>query len=196
MSEKKEPFNLAKFIKKQWSNILFVVFVILLLIPQTRMPIQVFVNRLNPFSASTIAEDKRDEISSYNWSLVDRKQQAIDFNRSKSKVVLINFWGSWCPPCVAEMPELQELYDDYGDKVDFYFVAHDKEKSVEKFMQKHQYDFPVFYPINDPPNPIAANSLPTTYVISKSGEIVVEKTGYAKWNSDKTRNLLDELLAE
>src|SRR5690554_7726951 len=113
---------MKKFIKKHWSNILFVVFLALLIIPQTRMPIQVFVQRIISFSPSETSKDKREVLQDYQWPLGTMEGAEINFGPSRERVAAVNLWATWCPHCVAEMPSFQKLNDDYKNKVDFYFV--------------------------------------------------------------------------
>ncbi len=162
--------------------------------PQTRMPIQVFVQRLISFSPSTIAEEKREQLQEYNWQLKKLNGEESNLSESKNKVVLINLWATWCPPCIAEMPSLQKLYDDYGDKVNFYFVSNEKEETLHRFMQKNNYTFPIHQALEAAPELLNSNTLPTTYILSNSGEIVIDKKGAADWNSSKTRKIIDKLL--
>lgn len=184
------------FLKKNWSNILFFAFLALLIIPQTRMPIQVFVQRLISFSPSEKKEENRETLEDYNWNLIQLNAENVNFSRSKGEVTLVNFWATWCPPCVAEMPSFQKLYDDYGDRVDFYFVTSEKPEKVNGFMNKNGYSLPIFLQSFKAPDALESNALPTTYLISKSGAIVIDETGAADWNSKKMRTLLDELLVE
>ncbi len=184
------------FLKKNWSNILFLAFLALLIIPQTRMPIQVFVQRLISFSPSEKKEENRETLQDYNWTLIQLNAEDVNFSQSKGKVTLVNFWATWCPPCVAEMPSFQKVYDDYGDKVDFYFVTSEKADKVERFMKKNEYTLPIFLQNYEAPEKLQSQALPTTYLISKSGEIVIDETGSADWNSKKMRALLDKLLDE
>lgn len=185
-----------EFIKKHWSNILFGVFVVLLIIPQTRMPIQVFIQRLISFSPSETSEEKRITLQDYQWPLQKLNSEEINFSQSEGKVVILNFWATWCPPCVAEMPSFQSLYDDYGTKVDFYFVTSEKPDKVNRFMEKNNYSMPIYLQHYESPEELRANVLPTTYVISKNNQIVVKETGVADWNAKKIRSLLDTLLSE
>ncbi len=182
------------FIKKQWSNILFGVFIVLMIVPQTRMPIQIFIQRFISFSPSEIAKEDRTTLKDYNWNLVTLNAERANLSQSEGKVILINFWATWCPPCVAEMPELQELYNKYGDKVDFYFITNEEPEKVKLFFDKKGYDMPMFFQIEKAPKALESSSLPTTYLISKTGEIVMRKTGAASWNSDSVHEVLENLL--
>lgn len=184
------------FLKKNWSNIVFIVIIILLIIPQTRKPIQVGLNRLISFSPSEISEEKREKLDNYNWRLRSMDGEMHYFSETQGEVAIVNLWATWCPPCIAEMPSFQKLYRDYGDKVNFYFVSSEELTDVTSFMRKKGYTFPVFQPLSVPPKKFESGSLPTTYVISRSGAIVVNKKGSANWNDDSFRELLDELLKE
>ncbi len=185
-----------KFIKKHWGNILFFAFLALLIIPQTRMPIQVFVQRLISFSPSEKKVSDRETLQDYQWNLLEMEGGEINFSQSEGKVTIVNFWATWCPPCVAEMPSFQKLYDSYGDKVDFYFVTSEESEKVNRFLQKNSYSLPVFLQKYEAPKQLRSQALPTTYLISKTGEIIIDEEGAANWNSKKMRALLDNLLTE
>jgi thiol-disulfide isomerase/thioredoxin len=188
--------KLRKFIKKNWSNVLIIAIIGLLFIPQTGMPIKVFISRLISFSPSEISAEKRETLDTYDWQLETLAGERVNLTSSEGKVILINFWATWCAPCVAEMPSLQDLYSEYQDKMDFYFVSMESPNRVRAFMEKKGYDFPVYIPMQQVPYAIESYSLPTTYVISKDGKIAVDKTGAANWNSESTKRLLDDLLKE
>lgn len=189
-------FNFLNFLKKHKSNILFGLVIVLLIIPQTRTPIQVFVQRIISFSPSTVSVEKREKLQDYTWSLKKLNEGTENLEDSKSKVLIVNLWATWCPPCIAEMPSFQSLYDAYGDRVDFYFVSNEKSETLNRFMEKHQYSMPIYQAMEAPPAAMSSNALPTTYVIDKKGEIVIEKTGVADWDSRKMREVLETLLSE
>ncbi|GEQ86718.1 hypothetical protein ULMS_22260 [Patiriisocius marinistellae] len=179
-----------KFFKKHWGNLLFLIVLGLLIIPQTRMPIQVFAQRIISFSPSEISEDERVSVEKYDWELETNNGIIKNLSESKGNVALINLWATWCPPCVAEMPSMQRLYNDYGDRVDFYFISAEKPAKIKKFMKDKGYTFPVFIQTQKAPEVFSSQALPTTYVVSKKGEILIEKVGAASWNSKKVRALL------
>lgn len=160
------------------------------------MPIQVFVQRLISFSPSEKAEEEREALEDYDWKLQQMNGEDVNFSQSKGNVAIVNFWATWCPPCVAEMPSFQKLYNTYGDNVDFYFVTSEKPEKIENFMKKNQYTLPVFLQTYEAPKQLESSVLPTTYLISKSGKIIIEEEGSADWNSDKMRVLLNQLLNE
>ena len=196
MEEQQARPNKKDWLKKNWSNILFVILVILFIIPQTRFHLQVTINRLFSFSPSI--EDQNDlvKIDNYNWQLIDESGKLINFKSSEGKVALINFWATWCGPCVAEMPSLQKAYNQHKNNVDFYFVARDEVKKVEAFLDKENYNLPIYYEKQNPPKVLQSNQLPTTYLIDKKGNIWVQKTGAADWNAEKINKLISNLTAE
>ena len=120
------------------SNIVFLIIILLLIIPQTRQPIQIWLHKgLSYINQSTLIDnDERVKITYSNWKLQSDNNTILDFESAKGEVVLINFWATWCPPCIAEMPSLQELYKDYNDKVKFLFVTNDNFDVVSSFKIK------------------------------------------------------------
>lgn len=185
-----------KFLRKNWSNILLLLFIILLLIPQTRKPLQVGVNRLISFSPSAVAEDQRQTLKDYHWTLVNMNEEPVNLNQSLGEVVVINIWATWCPPCIAEMPSFQKLYNQYGERIDFYFISSEETEKIQMFLDKKNYRLPVYQPLTQAPHALNSNSLPTTYVISRKGTIVVNKTGAANWNDSGFKDLLEDLIEE
>lgn len=184
-----------KISKGQRSNIIFLVIILLLVIPQTRQPIQVFLQKgLAMFSPSVIKEDKRITLTDYDWQLVDENGTAYNFNNAKGKVVFINFWATWCPPCIAEMPGMEKLYRDYKNEVDFLFVSNEKQEVISRFKEKNDYEFIVHAALNASPEQLETTSIPRTFVLDQKGHIVIDKTGAADWNSASVRKLLDDLL--
>lgn len=180
--------------KRHWSNILMVIFIALLIIPQTRMSIMVFVQRTFAFSPSTTKSD--EHLEDYEWELERLDGKEYSFTKAKDEVAVVNFWATWCAPCVAEMPSFQKLYEEYGDKVNFYFVTDEDADRVDPFMEKHDLDLPIYKMNYAPPEIMQSKALPTTFIFDKQGGIHVKKKGSANWNSKKIRGLLDKLVSE
>jgi thiol-disulfide isomerase/thioredoxin len=182
------------FWKKYNNFIFFGALLIVLLVPQIRFPVQVFLQRLFSFSPSSIELDDQETLDDYNWRLESVNKEVIDFNAFKGKVVVINFWATWCPPCVAEMPDFQDLFNDYGDKVVFLFVSNDPLDKVIRFATENNYNLPFYASKTIEPDLLSYSALPTTFVLSKTQKIVMRKEGAANWNGSAVRETLDELL--
>jgi len=185
-----------KLFKNQWSNIIIAVIILAMIIPGTRKPIQIFVNKMLAFSPSVTSEEERESLADYNWVLEKNNKDRLEFAELENKVVIVNFWATWCPPCIAEMPSFELLYRDYKDKVEFLFVSSEDHDTVRGFLNRKNYSLPAYRPLSEAPNPLNGNTLPTTFLISKDGTIVIEKIGAADWNSESLRKTLDNLLLE
>ncbi|MEO6347112.1 MAG: TlpA disulfide reductase family protein [Aquaticitalea sp.] len=184
-----------KITKLQRNNLILFVFILILIIPQTRQPLQILLHKgLSMFSPSVIESDKRTTLNSYQWKLVNENGESFDFNEAKGKVVVLNFWATWCPPCIAEMPHLEDLYSDYKDKVLFLLVSSETPEIVAKFKAKHDYDFKVYSSVSEVPKELETTAIPRSFILDKNGTIAIDKTGAANWNSDVVRKLLDDLL--
>ncbi len=182
--------------KKNISNSVFVIILILFFIPNTRGMMQIFLTRIFSFSPSVVNVEERKQVASYNWKLHGVNTESLDFNSAENKVVLVNYWATWCPPCIAEMPSLQSLYDDYKEKVVFLFVTNEVDEDISKFMTAKKYNYPVYRSLSEYPQPFVSKTIPATYLLDKKGNIIVDKTGAANWNSDKIRETINALLAE
>jgi len=196
----KDRFNKWKE-RSRWQkagDIVFWMLIILFLIPGPRKAILTGMNRavLHVKTPSLIKEEKQELLSDldYNWVLAWGRNQPYYFSNLRDRVIIVNYWATWCPPCVAEMPELQSLYRKYGDRVEFVLVTGEKPETVEAFMEKHQYEMPVYYLATQPPEKLSFSAYPTTFIISKDGHIVSKKTGAVNWDSRATRRILDQLL--
>ena len=183
---------------KKVYNIISLIAIALFIIPQTRKPIQVLLHKgMSYINQSTLIDKEQQEyIAEANWKLVSDTKETLDFQSTKDKVVLINFWATWCPPCIAEMPSLQALYNDYNDKVIFLFVTNEDFETTKKFKIKKKFDFKVYNSLTEVPKKITTSSIPRTFVINKKGNIVIDETGAVDWNSDTVRSQLDALLLE
>lgn len=183
-----------KFIKKHGFSIALLLFMAGILFTPAGFYLKVYANRLLSHNPTPVPEREQQLLSDYDWNLRDLEGNPYNMETDKGNVLLINFWASWCPPCIAEMPGLQELYSDYAAEVRFLFIARDKRPKVEAFLQKNGYELPVYFEQGLTPRQIYYGGLPTTYIIDKNGKIVVSKAGAADWNGKQTRTLLDSLL--
>lgn len=117
----------------------------------------------------------------------------------KGKVVFINFWATWCPPCRAEMPSVDRLYRQWKKHPDMVFLIVDADGQPEKaaaFMRDNGYVLPVTLLTGKVPQNVYSGTLPTTLIIDKAGRIVFRETGAADYSSRRLERYLQQLLAE
>ena len=177
-------------------NIVFGLIIVLLIIPASRQFIQIQLHKgLALFSPSIETQSNREQITNYNWNLVDLNGSVYNFRQAENKIVLVSFWATWCPPCIAELPSMQKLYEAYSDRIEFVFVSNEKSETIKAFMDKNGYNFKVYTPLEAPIiNQFNVSSIPHTFLIDQKGAIVIDKNGAANWNSDAVKEAIDKLL--
>ncbi len=147
------------------------------------------------FKAEIKKELSRNTGSPPAFSFTDSNGNLITSASLKGKVVLINFWASWCPPCRAEMPSLHKLYLSLhnDNRFVFLFVNEDDNKSKAiRFIENNQLAIPLYNCAEVPPE-IFSGTLPTTIVLNKEGKIVWKHHGMADYDNDQFIGQLKEL---
>lgn len=121
----------------------------------------------------------------------------LNLGELKGKVIFLNFWATWCPPCRAEMPALNKLYNQFMGNKDIVFVFVDTDgdlnKSV-KFMQNRKFQLPVYKVDSEIPEQIFAGSLPTTIIFDKEGRLSFKHEGIANYKDEKFVEFLNKLI--
>jgi len=170
---------------------------LLLLIPATRKDMAAIILKPTLFIHQPKVNKEKPVLmaESYNWKLQNQDGITLTLDDFRNKVLFINLWATWCPPCIAELPDLNKLYNDYREDVEFLFVSNEEIKVMSDFLTKKGFTIPVYTPINQYPVDFETSSIPTTFVVNKNGEIVIRKAGVAKWNSQRIRGVLDALIA-
>lgn len=139
---------------------------------------------------------KNPEAFDYNFSLKDLSGKNFSFNEYKDQVLFINLWATWCGPCKAEMPGIQKLSDKMKDHpVNFIMLSIDKETALPKvksYLENNQFTFPVFLPNGNLPELLRVPSIPTTFVVSKDGKILMKEVGTRNYDTNKMINFLIE----
>lgn len=128
--------------------------------------------------------------------MVSAENQPVSFSQLKGKVLFVNNWASWCPPCIAEMPSIQELKSKLkGVDVEFVMVSFDEDREkAMKFMTKRNFDFKIYFPGQE--YPFATSSIPATLIIDINGNTVMEHVGMADYSSDDIADQLKVLANE
>lgn len=184
-----------KISRKTLINILIIAVVVSFFVTPLGYHSKVLLNRLFSFSPDVIEQKQATRIADYNWRLKDPEWNFFSFERSKGRVVFINFWASWRLPCAAELQSVQNLYDRYGNQIDFYIISDEERAPVEAFMAENRFDFPLTYLIIGEAAPFEVLEAPASYILDKEGYIRVKQEGIADWDNAVVYELIDELIA-
>jgi len=121
----------------------------------------------------------------YSMDVTDLDGAAVSFSHSAGKVLVLNFWATWCAPCVAEMPSLQRLRDETADlDVQFGFITREGPPVVRQFVEKRGIDLPIYILVGETPECFKGRAIPATFVLDKSGRIAMRHFGAAAWDAD------------
>lgn len=147
---------------------------------------------------SIVDENKiQAESSADDVVFKDKDGKTVSISSLKGKVVFINFWATWCPPCIQEMPSINELRKTFKDNKDMVFLMVDVDNKMEKssaFMQKKGYDLPVFVPVGNIPSDYLGGAIPTTVILDKKGVLVARIEGGRDYGSPEIIERIRELL--
>jgi len=138
---------------------------------------------------------KKIPIRDFDLTLLDGN--SVRLSKLKGKIVFLNFWATWCPPCRVEMPSMETLYQRFKDK-GFEMLAVNQGESkaqVSGFVNEHKYSFPVVLnPDNRVGNAYGIRYLPTTFVIGRDNEIILAFIGTKEWDSPEIIEAFEMLL--
>jgi len=117
------------------------------------------------------------------WQLRGINNKIISFADFRGKVLFMNFWGTWCGPCVAEMPSIQILYDSLKhDPVEFLAISDESISKIQEFGKREQLTLPLFQNVSKPLPEFDFKVWPVTVIVNKSGTMVYVESGSAKWD--------------
>ena len=133
-------------------------------------------------------------VDPYAWSVKDLDGNEVAMAQFRRKPVFLNFWATWCPPCRAELPNVQRLYDAMKDQnVAFLLISNEAPDKVKAFLTENNYSFPCYLLDKEPPMPFRANSIPTTILLAPDGQIAFSHTGAVAWDGQRTQDFLKQL---
>ncbi len=130
--------------------------------------------------------------ANYNLPLLSLDGDELMLEEFEGKTIFLNFWATWCPPCIAEMPNIQALYKSVeSDSIQFVMVSLDEDhQKARNYLERKEYTFPVYFLNGRKPGAYNSTVVPTTYVISPDGKIVTERRGMADYNTSGFKEFL------
>ncbi|NLY20250.1 MAG: TlpA family protein disulfide reductase [Tissierellia bacterium] len=143
-----------------------------------------------PKENTEVAEQKENEETTENDEEAEEQLQVVpDFELKlldgttanlydyKDKIIFLNFWATWCGPCKYEMPDIQKLSEEFGDRVQFLAInAGEDEETVKRFMEENEFDFTVALDEKNE-TPFMVQGLPTTIILNSNYEMVTSVVG-------------------
>lgn len=126
----------------------------------------------------------------------DSSGKLIALAEFKGKVVFLNFWATWCPPCRAEMKSINQLYTNLHQNPNIVFLLVDVDsdyKKAKKFMDRRKYSLPIYEPASSIPDVLFSGSLPTTVILDKDGNISFHQEGAVDFTNPKISQFMSTL---
>ena len=131
----------------------------------------------------------------YDWTLRSLDGQKLDLAATRGKVIFLNMWATWCPPCRAEMPSIQRLYDRMKDEgVVFILVSDESPERVRRFVEKERLTLPVYTSVGQIPAVLQTPGIPATFIVSPQGKIAFKHMGAARWDDPRCVEFLRGLM--
>ncbi len=132
-----------------------------------------------------------------DFSLEDTKGNKVTLSSLRGKVVMVNFWATWCPPCIEEMPSMERL-NKFMAEEDFVMLAINTEKDgrtvVPDFLKKSPYTFPILYDDQGTvQQQYGVYKFPESFIVGKDGTVIEKIIGPLDWSSSKTVAYLKSL---
>jgi len=138
-----------------------------------------------------------EKIKAQNFALRDLNGNVVHLEDYRGKVIFLNFWATWCPACLVEMPSMEKLYMEFKDK-EFIILALDMQEDMEtvkKFKKKFKLSFPILL---DEEGVVASyygvSAIPATYFIDRTGYFYGAAMGARDWASEDGFLLIKYLL--
>jgi thiol-disulfide isomerase/thioredoxin len=184
--------------KKTWNyflNGVLVVIVLILLVPSWRIAFQGWWQGLF-LEDVALSEGVRNTIpeEAQNWPIFTMESELVNFADLADKPVILSFWATWCPPCRAELPELQALAEHYQGKIHVVAVSEEPIEVIAASGLSADYHF--LYSTTGIPAWFAVRSYPTLLMIDRGMEIISRHEGAGRLDTEKNRAFLDKLTKE
>ncbi|WP_343674747.1 TlpA disulfide reductase family protein [Chitinophaga sp.] len=149
------------------------------------------------FISTTLGKSNADTTTTPDLKLTDAYGKTITISALKGKVVFINFWATWCQPCIQEMPTIQALKESFKDNDSIVFLTVDIDGDLPKsnaYMEKKKYSLPVYAAPTAVPREYYYHTIPATDILGKYGDIIWRVDGGFDYSSPEVRKILTDLI--
>ena len=142
--------------------------------------------------------DELEATTAVHASFKDESGTVVHTKDLAGKVVFLNFWATWCPPCLKEMPSIQVLHDKFKNNDDVVFLIVEIENNIEgakEFVTNQNLSLPIVFPNEEIPSAWLGGAIPTTVILDKAGNIAAQQEGMYDFATPAMENYLNELLS-
>ena len=132
------------------------------------------------------------------FTLEDLEGNPVSLADQRGQVVLVDFWATWCGPCVQAMPHLQKLHEDHREHgLTVLAISTDQQRdAVPPFLERNSYTFPVLYADDEVKTLYQVHGIPVVYLIDRNGRIRFHHVGYGPGTDKELDGRVSELLEE
>ena len=125
--------------------------------------------------------------------LTNLNGEVVELSKYKTKTVFINFWATWCKPCVEEMPTIKNAMNSFkSENIEFLFASDETHDEIQRFETEHDYN--LNYLIGGNMEELNIIGLPTTFIFNKNGKLVFSEMGYRKWDDPANIDLIMKIV--
>lgn len=124
-----------------------------------------------------------------SFTILDINGAKVNLQSVAGKKIFVNLWATWCPPCRAEMPQIEKLYRAADkNKAAFLLISLDDNfEKAKKFVKRKKLDLPIYYPLDSLPELFQVQGIPATFIFNEQGELVQQVEGGANYNTPEYR---------
>jgi len=131
--------------------------------------------------------------TSGDFTLMDLDGNEISLSDFNRKVLILNFWATWCPPCREEIPDFVEVYNEYESKdVQFIGVSNEDISTLKSFVEDYDINYPILIDDANIMGKWGISAIPTTFVFDKNGQIIFKNVGMM--TGEQLKNIIEDEL--
>ena len=126
-----------------------------------------------------------NEVEVYNLN-----GDTVSLNQYNGQPLIVNFWATWCGPCIRELPHFEEVKKELGDEINFVMISDERTNKIAKFIDSKPYSFP-FLKSKIDLSAYGITSIPRTYLYSSQGKLITKHAG--SLDAKKLKKLIEEI---